>query len=88
MQRGAIQDQHAVLQQPQIITAQPSSVAVTTVNIVDVPTRQIVDVNPGTRDWSTGIFGCCNDIAGCRSFCFKNQVDHIHKFVVSCCSEH
>ena len=39
------------------ITQGQANVMVTTTNVVDVHNRQIINVNPGTRDWSTGICG-------------------------------
>ena len=62
---------HASAQPPGVaITQGHANVMVTTTNVVDVHNRQIINVNPGTRDWSTGICGCFDDVGGCTLMCF------------------
>ena len=62
---------HASVQPPGVAISQgQANVTVMTTNVVDVHNRQIINVNPGTRDWSTGICGCFDDVAGCTYICY------------------
>ena len=69
------------LQQPQVVSVQPKPVVTvppaqanvrvmtldgTNTVVVDRTNPGVINVNPGTRDWSSGLFGCFNDIGGCK----------------------
>ena len=68
---------HVVTVQPQtsylppgvaLSSGQGQTVTVITNNVTDMNNRTIINVNPGTRQWSTSLCGCFDDFGGCK-FC-------------------